>query len=455
MAQDQPATSPTNDINEMNMNLVLEGLKIRSSKTTSLKDALAKAIQNNPTFLAAKASQEASSAAYEKDFGALLPDLDLVVDGSLKNMRNDTTISRYTSGENDVATNREDLILSQLLWDGGATTGKVDASQLNAESSREQVFNTGEEVILKATQQYIDVLRYKGLHELSLQNVKTHRNIVSLTQDRYQSGVGNMADVAQAEASLSEANARALNAEQNLDEAKAAYARLFGAEVGHISIPDLPLDSLPLSLDDARAIAMNSNAAIKAAALGVQKREKEVSAAQGQFFPRVSLDATTGRSDNTGGYTRSYYDNSLGLNVNWNIFNGNSDTAHVTETKAQLREAQQKHEEIRRSIDEEVRNCWNFLLTTKSLIPELRNSVAMNEEALANYIAQFRLGRRTLLDVLSAEKTLYSAQQTLLNAYLANTYAHYRILMPLTRLAQTMNLDLAISDTPTYTYLWN
>lgn len=442
-----PSQPPIDNINKLNMDSVLEKLKQSSTRTISLKDALMKAIETNPTFLAAKADQEASIAAYHKEYGALLPKVDLLGDISGKIIRNDTTISRYPSGDNAVLTNKQSLALSQLLWDGGSTSGKVDASKMNAGSSHEQAYNTGEGIILHATQQYIDVLRYEGLHQLSIQNVLTHQNIVTLTQDRFNSGVGNMADVAQAKASLAEAKARELNAQQNLDEAQAAYARLFGMEVEGLSLPGIP-QYIPASLDNALTIAMDKNAAIKAAALGIKKREEEVRAAEGRFAPRVSLDASTGRNDNTNGYTRSYYDSSVGLNFNWNLFNGNADTSLLTESKARLREAREKHEEIHRTIMEEVRNSWNFMLTTKSLVPELRQSVTMNETALANYISQFRLGRRTLLDVLSAEKTLYSAQQTLLNAYMAKSYADYRMLMPLSQLAQSMGIDLNIGDAP-------
>lgn len=441
-------TRAADSINMLNLDAVIEALKQKNLEATSLNAALSQAIKDNPSFLAAKADYEATIAAYDKDFGALLPKLDLVANGAGEIIRNDTTISRYESEQNSVITNKEALILSQLLWDGGTTTGKVSASKLNAASTREQAFNTGEEIILKATHQYIDVLRYEGLRELSLQNVATHQNIVALTQDRFNFGVGNMADVAQAQASMDEAKARALNAQQNLDEAKAAYVRLFGVEVGGLRLPDLPLHALPASLENAQSIAMSNNAAIKAADLGVKKREKEVQSAQGRFFPVLSFQAAAGRSDNTNGYTESYHGCSAGLNFRWNLFNGNSDMALITETNAQLRQAQQKREEIRRSLNEEVRNSWNFPITTKNLIPELRSSVSMNKEALVNYIAQFRIGRRTLLDVLSAEKSLYSAQQTLLNAYLANNYVYFRILMPLSQLTQAMDLNLNISDGP-------
>jgi len=127
--------------------------------------------------------------------------------------------------------------------------------------------------------------------------------------------------------------------------------------------------------------------------------------------------------------------------LNLNIFNGGATRAAVSKARSLLRQAQFKREESRRAIEEDVRTAYNFMRATADLLPVLANNVDQNRKTLSSYMDQFRMGSRTLLDLLDAETSLFNAEQTLLNGKLAHTYSYYRTSLPLSTLLSTLQLE--------------
>lgn len=407
---------------------------------TTLSKALQEAFKTNPTFLASKAEHSAARAAYRKSFGELLPSLKFSASASLKHVRNDATIGRHSGGSNDIVTDEQRLSLSQLVWDGGTTMGRVDADELHADSKLKEAYNKAAEVALDATQYYLEVIRTRGILELSRRNVGNHEQVLKMVTLRQRSGAGTKADVYQAEAALAEARSKQIQAEQSVRDTEANFANIFGALPGVLQLPAKEQAILPATIESGVGIAMENNDAIKAADLGIQQREKKLESARGALLPSVSLRGGVGRADNTSGFDESYNDASIGMYVNFTIFDGGSNRAAIAEARSLLRQAQFKREETRRAIEQDVRTAYNFMTATGDLLPVLADNVDQNAKTLLSYFDQFRMGSRTLLDLLDAEKSLFVAEQALLNGKLAHVYSFYRTCLPLSTLLDVLQL---------------
>jgi adhesin transport system outer membrane protein len=55
------------------------------------------------------------------------------------------------------------------------------------------------------------------------------------------------------------------------------------------------------------------------------------------------------------------------------------------------------------------------------------------------------MGRRSLLDLVSAQKALFSSQQVYLNGQMAHTFSYYRLLAPLADLTKALGVTLDAS----------
>ncbi|MBU4526764.1 MAG: TolC family outer membrane protein [Desulfomicrobium sp.] len=412
----------------------------------TLPAAIQSAIDANPKFLSQKHGYSSSHQAYLRSYGALLPQLDFVAKGGYLIIRNDTTSAIYDDKQGEVWSNDMRMVLSQLIYDGGLTSSKVDADKFYSQSNKEELFNTAEDVGLTATQYFMEVIRNRALIELCERNIAEHANILELTRVRLSSGGGTQVDVSQAEASLEEARSRLVQARQGLEDAEAGYAKLFGDKAGKLAMPDRPVGAIPQDVEAAIALAMDNNRALKAAHLAIMQKDREAESAEGLMLPQLYAKLSGGRSDNTGGYESNYHDVSAMLQVNFNLYNGGSDAAAIREAKSKKLKALQDAEEVRRKVEEDVKTAYSFHKVTGNLLPILSNLTNENAKIVVSYADQFRMGKRTLLDLVSAQKSLFSSQQVYLNAMTAHTFSYYRICMPISALMATLNVTIDVPE---------
>ena len=418
--------------------------KAASDDGISLRDAVQTAMESNPTFLARKHAYSTSHEAYLKTFGALLPQVDFVVRGGYAAIRNDTTTAMYSDKIGNEWSNEMRLVLSQLIYDGGLTSKKVEADKYLSQSRKEELFNAAEDVGLTATQYFIEVIRNRALVELCENNIDRHADILELTRVRLNSGGGTRVDVDQAQASLEEAKSRMVQARQGLADAEAGYLKLFGSKADKLVMPERPLQAIPQSVEEGIALAMDNNRALKAARLAILQKENEAASAKGLYAPKVEAILSGGRSDNTGGYEAYYQDASAMLRMSFNLYNGGADRAAIREAKSEVSKVVQEAEEVRRLVEENVTTAFNFYQTTGNLLPILNDLANENAEIVVSYADQFRMGKRSLLDLVSAQKSLFSAQQVYLNAMAAHTFSYYRICMPISALMSTLGVNLDV-----------
>jgi adhesin transport system outer membrane protein len=403
------------------------------SSGIGLPSALKKALKDNPQFLFSHFDFASSKANWRAEYGNLFPQLDLSASfGAIS--------SEFESESDSAMTNRQRLVLSQLIYDGGITSSNVNAAEYFSESKKYQHFKKAESVALMATQSFFEVIRNRGLIELCKQNIFEHVYIVELTRIRLSSGGGSRADVSQAEAALEEARSRLIQARQGLADAEAAYVEIFGLAPGSLSMPERLVNAVPSSSPQGAALALSNDNALKAAELGLKQKGEGVKSAKGVFMPRVSVELSAEHSNNVKGFSKSYNDLTGLLDLDYNLFNGGSDRESIRKARHEQSKARQEVARVRREVVKDMENAYNFYMATWELVPVLKEAVDKNAEVVAGYAYQFRLGKRSLLDLVSAQNALFNSQQVYLNGHVAHTFSHYRILAPMSALLKNLGI---------------
>lgn len=421
--------------------------KATSESGISLQSAIQSAMDTNPDFLSKKHAYSSSHEAYLKSFGALLPQVNAVTRGGYQVIQNDTTSALFKDKQGETWVNDMRMVMSQLIFDGGVTSSKVDADKFYSQSKKEELFNTAEDVGLTATQYFMEVIRNRALIELCENNIAEHAKILELTRIRLNSGGGTQVDVDQAKASLEEANSRLVQAKQGLEDVEAGYLKVFGSKADDLVMPERPTQAIPPTMEEGIALAMDNNRALKAARLAITQKEREAESAKSLHMPQLYAKVSGGRSDNTGGYESNYHDVSAMLQLSFNLYSGGSISAAIRKAKSEASKSMQDAEAVRRAVEENVRTAYSFHHATWKLLPILRDLNDENANVVASYADQFRMGKRTLLDLISAQKSLFSSQQVYLNAMAAHTFSYYRICMPISSLLSTLNVKV---DVPSF-----
>src|SRR5690554_6648343 len=195
--------------------LIVSGLAGNAS-AESISQALANAYSNNPTLASSFLDVRAARQAILQAEGARLPTI-----GADASLGYSWSSGPTGSGFNDSI----GLGYSQTLFDSNQTGAAILAAEAGYDAAVQGARNTEQNVLLSAVQAYVDVISTRRIVEIREENIGFVRAQVQSAQDSLDLGEGTRLDVAQAEASLAQAQAASASAVNNLRIAEANYER--------------------------------------------------------------------------------------------------------------------------------------------------------------------------------------------------------------------------------------
>ncbi len=406
----------------------------------TLEQAVAITLATNPelksTFNEFKSAVKQADAAT----GAYLPSLDLDagigyegIDPANSTGRNDTDLTRKEAT----------ISLTQLLWDGNATLNDMDRTAADAESVRFQLLADASDLALQVTQVYLDAVKATEILALSESNLAVHKEIYRDIQRRAQSGIGSTADVSQVEARIAKAHGNLLAAQNNLVDTHTQFTRLVGQQPLGLIYPRADETKLPLSLQDALVEAFEKHPVIKVSMVDVDSARFQYKQSKGNYYPTFSIEASQTWRDDAGGDRGRSEETLAMLRMRYNLYNGGSDSDLSERAAYQLNQAKDLRDNAYRQVEESLRLSWSALDLTLQQKNFLADHVDSASETVIAYEKQYRIGQRTLLDLLNTENELFEARKDYLDAHYAEQYAKYRVMNATGNL-----LDALLVDTP-------
>ncbi|MGR5541844.1 TolC family protein, partial [Vibrio campbellii] len=115
---------------------------------------------------------------------------------------------------------------------------------------------------------------------------------------------------------------------------------------------------------------------------------------------RDDMDGTVGSDDET----------SVMLRMRYNLYNGGSDVANQDNFAYQLNKAKDLRDSSYRQVEEGLRLAWSGLELTQQQKLFLADHVDSASNTVVAYEKQYKIGKRTLLDVLNTENELFEAR---------------------------------------------
>ena len=177
--------------------------------SATLSEAVSQTIQTNPDILIDANRKLSVDEAVKQAKAGYYPKVDLNL--GIGREWSENLITHSLPGGDASLTRRESgLTLSQLLYDGSATSSEVERQKSRLSSASRKVMGTSEQIGLKAIEAYLDVLRREELLKLAQANLAVHDKTFRQIKIRSEGGIGRKADLDQAQArfSLSQAKRR-------------------------------------------------------------------------------------------------------------------------------------------------------------------------------------------------------------------------------------------------------
>lgn len=340
---------------------------------------------------------------------------------------------------------------TQYLFKGGDILYTALQDKHNYKAARAQLKGTVNDILLKAADDYYDLVRSDVLLQIRIKAVEVSRALLTVNQDLFDNGVNTQLDVLQAKYQLSADRqhlikqqverrkkavhlANTLNADTGVDlsvgsrmvsKQRLVDKVLKPADLLQIAIERRPelkkYDELRLAAKDAVKVARSAllpSVAVTGNVIGTGSRATSLSSSGSTQQTSLSSNglsagavsssaglplAAPGTASGTPHYTtRSLF--TIGVGMEWNLGGmGIQQVAQVRASQYQARQAQLEFAKELERITKEVRDAYLSSISAENLIIETTDAVKYAEEGLRLAELRFQEGVGTYLDVINAQ----------------------------------------------------
>jgi len=244
---------------------------------------------------------------------------------------------------------------------------------------------------------------------------------VELTQKRQQGGVGTLVEVLSAQSQLADDRGSLPTLEQQLAEARGMLAILLGISPAELGATDFTLASftlpsqvpvaLPSALVHKRPDILEAEARLHAAiaAVGV---------ATAQLYPDITLGATMAQSTSLPGdfFSSQYRGFDLFGGLTAPIFHGGTLRAEKRGAEAEARASAETYKQTVLEAFGQVSNLLSALVTDGKALASQQESAQIAQRSMHLSRRSFQVGNSGILQVLDANRTYQRAQLALVEA---------------------------------------
>ncbi len=415
--------------------LVWPAQPVQAQSLDATRTAARKALQTNPEVTARLNAYLSKVEAQTAAKGAWLPRVDLNAEAAATRTQN-RGAEVQTLNHGGAA-----LTLTQVLWDGLATRNEVHRAGHERLNRWFEFVDASEQTALEATRAAYDLQRMRKLVALAEDNLRQHQEAATKLESRLRAGVGRGVDVDQARARLALAESNRDTELSNLHDVAARYQRIVGelppADMGGA---ELLRTGLPSSSTEAVKVALQRSAAVAAGVEAMRAARASEASRKSALQPQLSARASVGGGKNYNAVDGRKSDASVGLQLNWNLFNGGADTARVREQQLIVKQAMDQRDKACRDVRQTVLIAFNDANKLTNQLNTLGRNSAAIERARDAYRQQFDIGQRSLLDLLNAENEAYTARRALTNAVYDRAVAYARTLAAMSQLNTQLGL---------------
>jgi outer membrane protein len=385
----------------------------------TLREALVKAYNTNPTITAQRATLRATDENVPIARAAGLPSA---------NATGDLTEFLVTGQNNFLAPPRQGVARANVsvpLYQGGQVRNSVAAAKTRVEGGRATLRSTEADLFTNVVAAYMDVIRDEAIVGLNTQNVRVLDVNLQASRDRFQVGDLTRTDVAQSEARLALARAQLQSAQANLISSRESYIQFVGTPPGTLDTPPT-LPHLPDSPASAVTVAIDNNPVLIAAAKERDASRYDVGVARASRLPQISAVGGASYTNYLGSIASVPNDVNripnankavqAGLSLTLPLFQGGRPAAQVRQAEAYQSRAIENVTATERNVIAQARSAFAIWRSSEQVIQSSETAVNANKLSLEGVRAENSVGTRTILDILNAEQELLNSQVTLVTA---------------------------------------
>ena len=381
----------------------------------TLNAALEKAYKNNPELNAERESINISEQELKVSKSLYLPSITLEGSQSEEDTSKLTNRNGSNASITDVNPSVQSITITQTLIDFGRGA-EYAKSKIGIDLAKAKLLKKEQEILYKAVDAYTGMISAKEKFEINESNVNLLDRQVETDKIRLERGKITLSDVAQSESSLAEAQAKFIQAENELLTSRLNYENVIG-QLNNIesldknSINDL---ELPNQLIEAIDISKKNNPDLIIAKLEYEQSKKETISAKSDLAPTAKLSFDRSKTEDLSSTYDEREKDVLKATVTWPFYSGGKNLANLNKSKSMELQKNLLFENSKKKNQTDVASAWSSYQSNKSLLNSVRAQVNAAEIANEGILAEYNSGSdRTTLEVIQSNSLLLNAQISL------------------------------------------
>lgn len=303
------------------------------------------------------------------------------------------------------------------LW--GKIRNTVKTAKGTAQADAADLENAKLSAQAELASDYFQLQGQDALEQLYDDTVNAYSNSLKLTQVLFKTGIDSDQDVAQAETQLESTEAQGTNLRILRAQLEHAIAVLLGRAPAAFSIPRSPLIARPPNIPVALpSQLLERRPDIASAERAVFAANAQIGVARSAFFPNVTLSASGGFENFTTANLFNWTSRtwSIGASGSQYLFDAALPPA-LSQYNAEYRSAVAAYRQTVLSAFQGVEDNLVALRVLKKQIQQQEVAVNSSQKYLNLAVYRYKLGIDSYLNVITAQTTLLSNRQTLVNLY--------------------------------------
>jgi adhesin transport system outer membrane protein len=167
------------------------------------------------------------------------------------------------------------------------------------------------------------------------------------------------------------------------------------------------------------------------------------------LYPQVYLEGNATRGEDLEGTPGRNDELEAKVVLSWKLFDGGVRRNREAELGERYSEKVAEQMILVRQITEEVEIAWARLVDGRAQVDAIRTEVGQNKKVVATYKDEYDANKRSLLDLLDAENSLFASQFELSNVTSLHIFSSYELLAQMGVLLKTLGVSpQQIPDVP-------
>ena len=402
-----------------------------SAFSATLQEALKQTFDNNLELQAERKNLEIQQEVINMSRSDLLPTLTLTGKKNFEETNEITTQAGADASVTDVDTSSASIKLEQTLLDGSGRKTEYEKSKLGLNLTEAKLIQKEQEIFLRAIEAYTGlILAYEKLN-INEENVNLLQRQFELDNARLSRGQITASDLAQSQSSLAGAQARYIEAQNNIVTSKLNYENVIGAIAAKENLKKIynAQVSIPKNLSEAKKISLEKSPELIIAEIEYGQSELDVKIARSDLSPTAKISLERTYTDDLSSTYDEREKDVLQATVSWPFQFGGKNKSNVTKNLQAKGMKRLLLENAQKNNTQSVTSSWSTLQSSRSFLQAVQSQVKASEVATEGISFEYESGSgRSTFDVLQSRSNLINAKINLAEAERSYLLSQYRVL---------------------------